>query len=540
MKALRVFSKVKSRFISGFLVAMIISLSPIHGDCQYKYDYEWLIGYNGQGWNLPDFAINKISFHNFPPDTIRTSIIGTTGNVATLSMANSEGELIFFSNGCSLFDHEGNEISGGEQLVDGLMYNRQCNLQVHQNAYGSWIQSLLALPMDNADSLFFIINHRFEETDDTNFEAPGDLVAFDLQLTRVVQTEGGNYEVEDMEILVDDLVGLEGMVAVRDIQPNYWWLIVPPAHHKNNYRSMRLGPDGLDTTVVYLADYSHFVPGNRIGGGGQSAVSPNGDLFVKWSPEDTLGTFLLDFNRENGELANLRHLPHPESDNFVVGESSSGGGAAISPNGRFLYINTRNNLYQYDLEASDISESIVHIAEYDGYVDDNFGTETTFFIQQLGPDCRIYMSATNAVSYLHTINYPNLKGEACDFQQHSIQLPGSNTFALPYHPNYRLDSGYPACDTTLTHTRFVPEDAKGQLYLYPNPAHQYAVIGWSEISPEEVTLYDISGHKVYSGAIQPGSQEYKLDLSGLATGVYVVQLRDRQGNFAVERLMVME
>ena len=519
---------------------MFFLVSPTWADCQNKYDYEWLIGYNGEGWDLPDFAVNKISFHNFPPDTIRTSIVGSVGNVASLSMANSEGELIFFSNGCSLFDQDGNVVSGGEQLVEGGMYNSQCNFQVHQNAYGSWIQSLLALPMDNTDSLFFIINHRYEETDNTDFEAPGELVAFDLQLTRVVQTEDGSYEVADMEILVDELVGLEGMVAVRDVQPNHWWLIVPPAHHKNNYRVMRLGPDGLDATVEYEANLSDFIPENRLGGGGQSAVTPNGDLFVKWSPEDTIGTFLMDFDRETGELSNLRHLPHPETDNFVPGESSSGGGASISPSGRFLYINTRNNLYQYDLEAGDIAESIEHIAEYDGYVDESFGTETTFFIQQLGPDCRIYMSATNSVSYLHVINFPDRKGEACEFQQHSIKLPGSNTFALPYHPNYRLGSGAPVCDTTLTNTWFVPEDATGQLHLYPNPAVNHAMVGWSDISPEEVTLYDMSGRKVYSSAIQPGSQEYSLDLSGVATGVYVVRLRDRQGNFAVERLMVME
>ncbi len=537
MKASNFFSRVESRLLSGILATMVFLASPTTADCQHKYDYEWLIGYNGQGWNLPDFAVNKISFHNFPPDTIRTSIVGNAGNVATFSMANSEGDLILFSNGCSLFDQDGNVISGGEQLVEGLMYNRQCNFQVHQNAYGSWIQSLLALPMDNADSLFFIINHRFEDTEDTNFEAPGDRVAFDVQLIRVEQTEDGSYEVTDMEILIDELVALEGMAAVRDNQPNHWWVIVPPAHHKNNYRAMRLGPDGLDTIVEFEAD---FDPGNRMGGRGQSAVSPNGDLFVRWSPEDTVGTFLLDFGRETGELSNLRHLPHPESDNFVPGESSSGGGAAISPNGRFLYINTRNNLYQYDLEASDIAESIVHIAEYDGYVDESFGTETTFFIQQLGPDCRIYMSATNSVSYLHVINFPDLKGEACDFQQHSIKLPGSNTFALPYHPNYRLNTGAPVCDSTLTNIWFVPEDVKGQLHLFPNPALNQAMVGWSDLTPEVIAMYDMSGRKVYSGGIQPGSQDYKLDLSGLATGIYVVQLRDRQGNFAVERLIVME
>jgi hypothetical protein len=542
MRVIIIFNREELKLLSVFFVIVFTALvaNPSTTQAQYKYDYEWLLGYNGEGWDHPRFALSKISFHSNPPDTIRTPIIGSTGAVATLSMANSKGGLIFYSNGCSLFDHKGEVIPGGEKIVEGKMYETHCLLDVQQNAYLSWIQSLFALPMDNSDSLFFMINHRYEWTHNTNFESPTGLVAFDLQLTHIVQSADGSYQVDKTEILVEDLVSLEGMVAVRDPIPNYWWLIVPPSKHKRNYRTIRLGPEGLDTIMEFDFDYSEFNIENKIGGGGQSAICPSGDTFVKWIPEDTIGTLVFDFDRSTGELSNMRHLPHPERDNYEPGFSSGGGGAAISPNGRFLYINTRNNLYQYDLEAGDIAESKVHIAEYDGFRDPGNNFQVAFFMQQLAPDCRIYISATNTVRYLHVINHPNRKGKACDFQQHSFKLPGNHGIGIPYHPNYRLGTDYPVCDSTLTTTVTVLPEAEGGIHLYPNPARDYAVVEWSGMDPVDIALYDMSGREVYRSPMQPGSPEYYLDLSRFSAGVYIVRLRDRDGGVMTERLVVME
>jgi len=517
---------------------------PTSAQAQYKYDYEWLFGYNA----YPDginpykyFAINLVSFHSNPPDTIRTPLHGSTGASATVSIADSEGEVLFYSNGCRLFNSDGSMVEGGEVLLSGPTFDNFCYIDenLRYEFYPTWVQSRFILPMDESDSLFYFLYSRSELTHNTDFEEPSGIVSFELHLGKIELTDDG-YVMEPSQIILDQMFAAGNMQAVRSEEENHWWLIVP--HHRvnfNNYEVIHLGPKGVDTIVTHYADYSATPLEEKWISEGGATMCPMGEKFVWWVPTDTTGTLLFDFDRSTGELSNFHHLPHPERDNYVPGISSVGAGAAISPNGRFLYINTRNNLYQYDLGAGEIAESKVHIAEYDGFTDPGNDLEVAFFMQQLAPNCRIYISATNTVRYLHVINHPNRKGKACDFQQHSFKLPGNHRFGLPYHPNYRLGTDYPVCDSTLTSTWFVPEEPEGQLHLYPNPARDYAVVGWTDMSPVEIALYDMSGREVYSNRIQPGSPEYYLDLSGLSAGVYVVRLRDWEGSVAVERLVVL-
>jgi len=528
--------------LSAFLVFMVFFAIPSTTDAQYKYDYEWLFGYNAypDGINpYKRFAINLVSFHSNPPDTVRTPLHGSTGGSATVSIADSEGQVLFYSNGCRLFNADGSMVEGGEVLLSGPTFDNFCYIDenLRYEFYPTWVQSRFILPMDESDSLFFFLYTRQELTHNTEFDDPSGIVAFELHLGKIVLTDNG-YLMESSQIVLNQVFSGGNMQAVRSEKDDHWWIIVPHPVHLNNYEVIHLGPKGVDTIITHYADYSATPLKDKWIHVGGATMCPMGEKFVWWVPTDTTGLLLFDFDRSTGELSDFRHMPHPERDNYVPGLSSGGGGAAISPNGRFLYINTRNNLYQYDLEAVDIAESKVHIAEYDGFRDPGNDFQVAFFMQQLAPDCRIYISATNTVRFLHVINHPNRKGKACDFQQHSFKLPGNHRFGLPYHPNYRLGTDYPVCDSTLTRTWFVPEEPEGQLHLYPNPARGYAVVAWTEMSPVEIELYDMSGREVYSNRIQPGSPEYYLDLSGFNAGVYVVRLRDREGNVAVERLVV--
>ncbi|TVR89342.1 MAG: T9SS C-terminal target domain-containing protein [Saprospirales bacterium] len=544
MNILKIFNRKEPNCLLSVFTVFILSFSISQdAQAQYLYDHEWLFGYNAypDGIN-PDkrFAMNLVSFYQNPPDTIRMPLHGSTGSLATVSIADSQGEILFYSNGCRLFNSDGSMVEGGEVLLTGDMYETNCYIDenLRYEDYLSWVQSRFVLPMDTKDSTFFFLFQRYEWTHNTNFDEPFPLVAFELHLG-IVKKEGAKYVMESSDIILDQLFSNGHMTALRSTKSNYWWVIVPP-HANNNFEVIHLGPDGVDTIITNYIDFSEmpFV-GKRINSG-QAVISPEGDLYAWWSPADTVGTLVFDFDRTAGELSNMRHLLHPEKDEYIWGYSTGGGGAAISPNGRFLYINTLNHLYQYDLRAEDIEASKVHIAEFNGFKDPANNFPAYFFIQQLAPDCRIYMSSPNTVSYLHAINHPNRKGLACDFQQHSFKLPGNHQFGLPYHPNYRLGTGYPVCDSTLTSTTTVLPEKEGGIRLYPNPARDFAIVEWSGMAPEEISLYDMSGREVYSSRMQPGMPEYYLDLSGFSVGVYIVRLRDREGGVVTERLVLME
>ncbi|MBK9961971.1 MAG: hypothetical protein IPP06_11770 [Saprospiraceae bacterium] len=85
----------------------------------------------------------------------------------------------------------------------------------------------------------------------------------------------------------------------------------------------------------------------------------DGSRLIRYHPYDD-GFFLFDFDRTTGQLSNYRRIP--VTDSLVLD-----GGACFSPSGRFLYVGTYWDLYQYDLESTDIKGSEVHIAHYDGY-----------------------------------------------------------------------------------------------------------------------------------------------------------------------------
>src|SRR5690606_29983607 len=106
------------------------------------------------------------------------------------------------------------------------------------------------------------------------------------------------------------------------------------------------------------------------------------------------------------------------------------GGVAFSPNSRYLYVSSVEDVYQYDTEAVDIEASMLHIAHWDGFYSPGPPFATLFDIAQLAPDGKIYIGTGNGTDRLHVINDPDLPGLTCDIQQHAITLPTYNTNSL--------------------------------------------------------------------------------------------------------------
>lgn len=76
---------------------------------------------------------------------------------------------------------------------------------------------------------------------------------------------------------------------------------------------------------------------------------------------------------------------------------------AFSPNGRYVYVSSVFNVYQFDTEAADVAASMVHIAEWDSTYSPFPPLATLFDIAQLAPDGKIYISTGNSTDKLHVI-----------------------------------------------------------------------------------------------------------------------------------------
>jgi len=127
-------------------------------------------------------------------------------------------------------------------------------------------------------------------------------------------------------------------------------------------------------------------------------------------------------------------LIEPHSRYFPTPDTEGYGGVAFSPSSRFMYVSRLRTIYQYDLEAPDITASEQVVAVTDSFKTAT-GKLTRFYGLQLAPDGRIYGNVyCSNTQYLHVIDQPDLPGPACNVLQHAIFLPAQNFGTLPNLP----------------------------------------------------------------------------------------------------------
>jgi hypothetical protein len=183
-------------------------------------------------------------------------------------------------------------------------------------------------------------------------------------------------------------------------------------------------------------------------------------------------------------------------------------------------------LLQFDLWANDILGSVDTVGRYDGYAR---SLGSLFFSSQLAPDGKIYISCGNTDADYHVINNPNEKGDSCDFVQHGVLLP-TPSGNVPCFPNYRLGAlPGSACDT-LSGLNELQRAAKEQIIkVYPNPASDYIIVDygftdWNKGQPG-LEICNALGQTVYAQQLPMYSGFQKIDVRGLAGGVYMVYIK---------------
>ncbi|MEZ4960706.1 MAG: T9SS type A sorting domain-containing protein [Saprospiraceae bacterium] len=312
--------------------------------------------------------------------------------------------------------------------------------------------------------------------------------------------------------------------ATKDANETDWWIIAAE-YQTNQYYKLKLTANGVEVVGKQaigdtLTDYV---------GQGQAVFSPDGSKYFFY--DFFIGLLMFDFDRASGQLGNFQKLH--------VADTLYFGGVAVSPNNRFLYVSNALYLYQFDLQASDIQASQVTIDTFDGF---NSPFPANFFLMQLGPDCRIYMSTGNGTDRLHVINYPNLKGKDCGFQQHAVLLPSYNASTIPNFPNYRLGTPYPTCDSSIALvTAAVPLPPPAtEVRLWPNPASGGVRLALPVPlpTPGEWALYNGMGQGVRRESLATGLMEHGLSVAGLPPGLYFWEVKSSNQRLGGGKLVV--
>ena len=464
---------------------------------QVKYDYNWLFG---RGFPTMTGNGTLINF-NDNPSAIDFKEIGATLDKTNTTMSDENGNLLFYTNGCHISDITNGLMMNGDNLNPGRLHT---DFWCESGGY-SVVQGVLSLPKPNNGNEYLLFHVKDTLVTDPVIDVYGDILyctTIDMSLNN-----GLGAVTKKNEVVIQDSLNNGGLTAVRHMNNIDWWVLMPK-DQSNGYFTLLLTENGVDT----IFQQNIGIP-IAPGGGGQAVFSPDGNIYARYNPFDDLVVY--DFDRSTGLLSNFRHAT-------IADEDTVAGGIAISPNSQFVYCSAKFHVYQFDLAAANLEESMEIVAIYDGYFSP---FATNFYLAQLGPDCRIYINSTNSVDVLHVINHPDEKGIDCDVAQHSIQLESNHVFSIPNYPNYRLGQG-PICDTSFIVAQQNILIPKSEITVFPNPAKDMINIDFGSVinKPVVLKLRNSLGVVVKEKTVDINVVTEQLFLDQLASGVYFLEV----------------
>jgi hypothetical protein len=417
----------------------------------------------------------------------------------------------------------------GDSLSLGDAFN-----MLNSGWYGNVIpQGVLVLPKpDNPNQ--YIIFHEALDLNDLGLE-PNPLVpGLMYSVVDMTLNNGKGDVLLKNQRLIRDTLYTGGLTAVRHANGRDWWILVP-AFYKPEFFRILLNPTGMHV-------YTQSIPGLPYGEnseGGTAVFSPDGQKYIRVSVYSNQMPFrfeIYSFDRCSGLLSDYINL-----DSWIQGSAVAYPSVAVSPNSKYLYINTYTVINQYDLESNNIASTKIEVAQWDSTYYLNL-TPIGFGLSQLAPNNEIYLSSfTNP--YLHIIHNPDLPGLACNVQQRAITLYDVNDVSIPNFPNFRLGrlEGSP-CDTLGIY--WGEEELGSELIgisAYPNPADNYITFNLT-MSNNNKTLqfqiYDFLGRHINSISVAPFQGVIRYDVRSLPAGVYMGVLRNENTQIAKVKFIV--
>jgi hypothetical protein len=420
------------------------------------------------------------------------------------------GNLLFYTNGAVVLDGNHDTMPNGTGL-NPCPYIGMC-------PYGLInYQGDIILPFPD-DSNNFYLFHQALEYLSTGTSSQ----IYYSKIDMTMNSNKGDIMLKNISFFQDTLSG--GMnTACRHANGRDWWLIVPKAFCPV-YHIFLITPLGIQLKSTQTIGQRSDV--------GQAAFSLNGE---QWGYFDyNLGLDIMDFDRCLGILSNVRHIN--------VNDSVWGHGFCFSPDSRLAYATNNKNLYQFNLDSSNLSTSMQIVAQWDSSFCPNPPWMTGFDFMQIGPDNKIYMT-TNATTFcMQYINYPDSIGLACDMKQHSIALPTFNDHTIPNFPNYFLGPVIGSvCDSLGLGITESIYDKNLNLNIRPNPATESFYLNYELPSGKDATMlvYDATGRKIYAQPLYSVNKSLQVHCNSWATGVYMVKVKMNKDSFEAHAKVVV-
>lgn len=429
------------------------------------------------------------------------------------SICDPAGNLLFASNGFSIYDRYGHLVENGDSISP-------CAFSYANSGVPSIRQCVLFVPVPDNDSLYYLFHYSYDTLQDTRPNK------FYYSLLNA-KTNNGLGKVIDKNHVIYSGAIFSGcrMTATKHANGRDWWLIRQGWNNNLFYKFL------VTKDTIYPPDIQAIGPNFQNGMSdfrGQNKFSSDGSLFATIAVDQKL--LLMDFDRCSGEFSNPRTRWNNASSDPVNTPATGGIGLEFSPNGEFIYTTTGVGAYfmvgQYEASILGMNGDSVIVS----YIDTTGNNENAeLHIIQLGYNGKIYASCfQGSYKYVHVIHQPNLKGISCDFVYSGQSTYSGNSTTVPNLVNYRLGALVGSgCDTL---TSLTPALSKGEgetaPRVFPNPADKAFYIEMPRQGNYVFELYNEQGRLVEKRTTK---QVDIINVEQLQSGVYFLSVKDKSG-----------
>jgi hypothetical protein len=494
---------MKWNFIKTFLVFMLFFLQT---KVQSQgITNQWYLGYG---------AFNNQSIKiNFKNDSLIIDSVQRKMSFLDLnaSICDSHGKMMFYTNGGWIANATNDTMLNGNNLAPGP-YASQWKYDGFRIVQGG-----LIIPFP-ADSSKFYLFHETVYFDSVSNIIPS-LYLFYSTIDMTQDSGLGKVVQKNLVALSDSLI-IGELTACKHANGRDWWVFT----HQNNsdlFFKFLITPQGI--SGPYLQNIGSI---EKPSGPGQTCFSPNGKKFARYTPLDDIDIY--DFDRCSGILSNYVHIP--------INDGAFCGGLAFSNNSKYLYVSSQDYVYQFNVNDTNVEMSKDTVAIFDNFPSHPL-FKTRFYLAQLAPNGKIYISTPSGYHYLHVINYPDSAGNSCNLVQHGIDTKAYNAYTIPNHPNYflRADSGS-VCDTLMLSSNLNQTNLdKLLISVFPNPANELFIINLNHPSKqrEQFNLYNSFGEVVLRKNLSPFTKASPIPIDNLKSGIYFWKFINQTGKILI-------
>jgi hypothetical protein len=460
-------------------------------NAQNKRSNNWVTGYSG----------NRVHFENGITTSVGLSPFKyfTGGNS---SISDTNGNLLFYSNGFDIFNSNGQFMDNGDTIVPTAYYIAKSG-----SSFNSQTSIILPIQYER----YYLITSSFSDNQHIDCITNNNCY-HDLLLYNVIDMNANGGAGKVVKRMVPAISNASfrktQMMACRHGNGKDWWLLKNEGDNGNVHTFLFTQDSVYDKGVQVFAQ-PNWGPWDIQG---QSTFNSDGSMFATTSHGSSTGyVFLADFDRCHGLLSNPSVIQMPlgsqQNPNDTTLWDRLSVGLAFSPNNQFLYVISYTNVYQYDLQDN----TWFHVAGLDTLPNAAQGYKTAY----LGPDNKIYIGNSHGLSkQMSRIDNPDIKGAGCNFCPRCLRLDslGANAYVgtPPCMPNYGL--GAKTCWPLAAEDVLIGND---HLSVYPNPTN--SILNFKNKTGKSKYLYNTLGQLIRT------TQSNEMDIRGVHPGVYYVQ-----------------